>query len=187
MSLVMNDMVKKLHTLQLQKLELAEKPGQTVVPPALPLHIMENKAPEPSFYQYLYQKVGTDVGWHLPSASGESDLVLRFNQPNHQLQVVYLHGNPCGFVELEKQSQSEVEIHRFGLIPSARGLQIGKFFFNWVLHHTWTEGVEKIVLTHSNWDHPAAKSIFSQSGFRQLEVSTAQRSMPDTFVPPTWA
>ena len=179
----MNDMVK-LHTIQLLKLELVEKPEQTVVPPPLPLHIMENKAPEPSFYQYMFQKVGQDVGWNLLSAP---DSILRFKQPNHQFQVVYLSGNPCGFVELEKRSQSEVEIHHFGLIPSARGLRIGKYFFNWVLYQTWAEGVEKIVLTHTNWDHPAAKSIFSQFGFRSFDSSTTERSMPATFSPPEWA
>lgn len=172
------------HAIYLRKLELRQRPRQSVRPPDLPLHIMENKAPELSFYQYLIQTIGGESGWG--NQSNELG-TCQFTSSAHRLIVVYLSGNPCGLAELIQLNSQTVEIKHFGLIPSARHQKIGKYFFNWILHHCWSDTLDKMTLTHSDWDHPAAKAIFLRSGFVLSEEYIVQRSMPASFVPPLWS
>lgn len=176
----------KLHHLRLTTLELLAQPEQTVLPPALHLHIMENRNPEPSFYQFLYTEIGKDVGWVDRLDMDPDSLHYLLKKPSNRLHVLYVDGNPGGLAELEFYQDNEVQIAHFGLIPSLRGQKLGQFFFNWVLHNTWTDNTDRMWLSYTEWDHPAAVRIFQKAGFTMHQEDVVQKYIPDTFTRPLW-
>lgn len=176
-----------LHHLRLTTLELLTRPQQTVVPPAMHLHIMENRNPEVSFYQYLYQAIGKDAGWIERLEMDSRSLDSQLQKPNNRLHVLYVDGNPGGFAEVELSHNDEIQISHFGLIPSLRGKKLGKFFFNWVIHNTWTAETERIWLSYTDWVHPAAIRIFQKAGFTKQREQVIKKYIPDTISRPTWS
>ena len=172
--------------LRLISMELRQPPSRSVRPPMGQLHIMENRDPSPSFYRYLYQHIGQDVGWTDRLLLQDHELKAVLDVPTNELHVLYVDGNPCGFAELDLRRPDEVEVTHIGLLPEYRGQRLGKFFFNWMLHQAWRDPVKKFRLIHSEWDHPAAFSLFSGAGFVPTEERIAERLLPDGMSKPNW-
>ncbi len=172
--------------LRLISMELHQPPSRSVRPPMGQIHIMENRDPSPSFYRYLYQHIGQDVGWTDRLLLRDEELQKVLEVPTNELHILYVHGNPCGFAELDLRHRDEVEVTHIGLLPRYRGQRLGKFFFNWMLYQAWRDPVKKLRLIHSEWDHPAAFSLFSGAGFVPTEERIAERLLLDGMSKPSW-
>jgi ribosomal protein S18 acetylase RimI-like enzyme len=152
------------------------KPGYSNDPNAL---ILEVSNPLASFYRYLYAEVGSSWMWRDRLVWSDDQLSDYLRQPNITLHVLYVGGNPAGYIEMDHQAE-DIEIVYFGLLPAFIGRGYGKHLLSYGIQAGWDRGVSRIWLHTCNLDGPHALKNYQARGFKIFDVK--ETPMP-TFEP----
>ncbi|MCQ4083103.1 GNAT family N-acetyltransferase [Streptomyces sp. RB6PN25] len=153
--------------------------------------IVRAEVPSPEFSRYLYASVGADVSWTDRLAWPRTRWQEYLHQPGVETWVAYERGTPAGYIELEAQQDTQVEIAYFGLLPAFRGRRIGGHLLSygtaraWDLAQRWPHRPPtKRVWVHTcDLDGPHALGNYQRRGFRLFETRTEQEEKP---TPPAW-
>ena len=154
-------------------LEMTERPTRPPAPhPPAKVALMRLERPTVSFYRYLYNTVGEPWLWYERRRISDEALRRVIHDPKVEIYVLYLHGSPAGFVELDRRRRGEVEIAYFGLMPEFLGRGFGRYLLDWAVDEAWTKEPKRLWLHSCNLDHPRAITNYQRSGFVPFKQET---------------
>ncbi len=133
-----------------------------------------------AFYQFLYTQVGKGYSWYNRLLMFENELVKIIHDDSVELYVLWVHGVPAGFVELDLRKAGEAEIVYFGIMPEFRGRGLGPRFLRWAVHKAWSVHPTRVWLHTCELDDKAAMPMYMKAGFRQYdEKMEMQHILPE--------
>jgi GNAT superfamily N-acetyltransferase len=155
-------------------------------PPREPVDVVRAEVPSPELSRYLYTAVGGNWFW-------TDRLAWSYDQWRNWLErravetwVAWVRGTPAGYVELDPQSDGEVEIAYFGLLPAFHGKRIGGHLLAagtaraWDLADRWPglTPTTRVWLCTCSLDGPAALRNYRSRGFRLYDTHVKVVSVP---------
>ncbi|MEU3183660.1 GNAT family N-acetyltransferase [Streptomyces sp. NPDC006923] len=154
--------------------------------------IVRAEVPSPEFSRFLYTAVGGDVRWTDRLALTYAQWQESLSRPGTETWVAYERGTPAGYLELEAQDDSVVEIVYFGLIPAFRGRRIGGHLLSygtaraWDLAERWpgVAPTKRVWLHTCSKDGPYAMDNYLRRGFTLFHTGTAEE--PEVPAPGPW-
>ncbi|MCY9782600.1 GNAT family N-acetyltransferase [Nocardiopsis sp. EMB25] len=93
--------------------------------------------PGPEFSRFLYERVGGDWQWTDRLAWSDQRWREWVERPGSETWVLYEHGTPAGYAELDAQPGGTVEIAYFGLMPGFLGRRLGGHMLTLTLSRAW--------------------------------------------------
>lgn len=149
-------------------LEMDAPPRGSARPTPDGAFVMRAHKPTRAFYRFLYDTVG-DPWWWLDRRQMDQDALTAIIQDDRvEVHVLYWHGAPAGYLELDYRQAPEVNIAYFGLMPEYIGLGLGRWFLEWGVQEAWTRGAAKLTVNTCNLDHEAALPLYQKVGFRPV-------------------
>jgi GNAT superfamily N-acetyltransferase len=147
-------------------LEMTERPVRPTIPtPAGRLALMRADAPSVSYYRYLYNTVGEPWFWYFRRAMDDATLSTHIQDPKVEIYVLYVNGEPAGYVELDRRTEPDIDIAYFGIFPQFVGRGFGPFLMNWAVDQAWQYGPKRLTVNTCTLDHPKALRTYQRMGF----------------------
>jgi RimJ/RimL family protein N-acetyltransferase len=115
-------------------------------------------------YRELYRD--SNDAWATRLAWTDEELEARFMDPRVQLLLALQDGKPVGHLELEFLDDGIAEISYFGVLPEARGQEIGKWLIMHGLKRAFGNSDLELVLARAHDDERAACHTIEEVGFR---------------------
>ena len=113
-------------------LEMTTRPERLpAVTPAKGATLLRAHQPAVSFYRYLYDTVGGPWLWYERRAMDDETLIGHIHDPDVDIYVLYYHGAPAGYVELDRRNRGDVELAYAGLIADVIGRGLGLALLTW--------------------------------------------------------
>jgi GNAT superfamily N-acetyltransferase len=134
--------------------------------PLAPHRIERIERPTAAFARYLYTAVGGRHYWtdRLPWSGARWD--ERLAQPELQLYTLQVDGVPAGYVELEWQAPSDVQLVYFGLLPEHCGRGWGGWLLTRAVQLAWQlDDVARVWVHTCTLDAPFALANYRARGF----------------------
>ena len=172
-------------------LEMLEPPEGPAIPaPRDGLDIEQAVHPTVSFYRYLYDTIGEDWLWSDRRRLDDAALAAILHHPAVEVFVLWVHGVPAGYAELDGRVEGEVELAYLGLIPDFIGQKLGPYLLDWAIHTAWARDPRRLWVHTCTLDHHAALDFYQRSGFkpyaRMVEIADDPRAIglvPRSFAP----
>jgi GNAT superfamily N-acetyltransferase len=117
------------------------------------------------FFRYLYAEVGRDYRWRDRLAWTDEQCAAHLANPAVSIWVLYGHGAPGGYFELNKQSDGSIEIAYFGLMRDYIGRGLGKQMLSVAAERAWCLGASRVWLHTCTLDYAAALPNYLARGF----------------------
>jgi len=136
-----------------------------VPPPREGLVVVHAKKPSVAYYRFLYDCVGRDYHWSSRKKLSDAQLAALLNDPRLEVHLLMADGVPAGFAELDRRTESEIELVQFGLMPEFIGQGLGKYFLQWTIDKAWSYQPRRFWLHTCTKDHPAALPNYLKGGF----------------------
>lgn len=161
-------------------LEMLEPPRRPPRQPPLPgTAIVRALAPTVHFYRYLYDTVGGPWLWTRRRLIDDAALASLIGAPTTDLRVLWLHGVPAGYVELDFADHPDVKIAYFGLMPEFTGKGLGPYLLDWAIRHGFAAGAARLHLDTCDLDHPKALATYEAAGFVAYDRSESLETLLD--------
>ena len=156
-------------------------PDQLVTKPMEPedVVLMQAEIPNPDLSHFLFMAVGSPWRWYSRLAWQRSDWESYLASPDVQTWIGYLKGTPFGYFELEMQSNDDVEITFFGLLPAFIGQGLGSYLLTRTIKQAWAMGASRVWVHTCTLDHPTALGNYQNRGFKTFKVETEWEDIPD--------
>ena len=140
--------------------------------------------PTLSFYRYLYCTIGEPWRWYERRVLSDDELTIIIHDSDVSIYVLYSHGSPAGYFELDGRIESEVELAYFGLLPQFIGRGLGSWLLNRALATAWYRKPKRVWVHTCNLDHPNALLCYQKAGFKayRKEIITIR----DPWLEPYW-
>lgn len=168
-------------TARITHLEMTTRPSLSVpTPVGMRLAIMRSTAMPVHFYRYLYERVGRKHHWMMRRLQSDVEVAAAIHADTTEINVVYVDGNPAGFVELSLEALPEaVEVLYFGLMDDFQGRGIGKFFLAEAIAAAWQHSPQKVTIHTNSLDDPRALQLYQKMGFNPVGWSEEEVSRWD--------
>src|SRR4051812_37299857 len=121
-----------------------------------------------SFFRYLYEEVGRDYRWRDRLTWTDEQCAAHLANPDVSIWVLYGHGAPGGFFELNEQHDGSIEIVLFGLIRDYIGQELGKQLLTAAAERAWSLGASRVWLHTCTLDYAAALPNYLARGFEKF-------------------
>lgn len=147
-------------------LEMTAKPA--ALPPPVPrgkVAMLRAGHPPVHFYRYLYDTIGEPYFWVERRKMTDDALATLIQNPEVELYVLYLDGNPAGMAELDMRDAAAGQLAYFGLMPEGIGKRLGYFFLYQAVMNAWTHPISKLLVNTCTLDHPRALPLYQRLGF----------------------
>lgn len=148
--------------------------------PGLPLALMRLSRPTIGYYRFLFEAVGKPWLWTSRRVMPDEELAAILSNPQVEITVLHVGGEPAGFYELERQEAGAVELKFFGLRPAFIGLKLGGWLLDMAIRAAWTEGrdTRRLWVHTCTLDHPRALATYQRAGFQAFQQETAREPDP---------
>lgn len=149
--------------------------------PALPADacVVRLARPTVAFYRYLYDTVGSEYLWWLRRTLPADRLAAVLASPDVSVHVLYRHGEPAGFYELDRRAWPVVNLAYFGLLPHAVGHGTGRALLRHAIDAGWGMGARAMTVNTCTADHPRALPNYRAAGFRTAREVREVWDVPD--------
>jgi GNAT superfamily N-acetyltransferase len=141
--------------------------------------VMRAEIPSPDLNHFLFMSVGLRWQWYSRLAWHRNDWEQYLNSSSVQTWVGYTRGTPFGYFELEKQTNADVEIKFFGLLPAFIGQGLGGYLLSCTIEKAWAMGASRVWVHTCTLDHPSALTNYQNRGFKVYKVESADEEIPD--------
>jgi GNAT superfamily N-acetyltransferase len=121
-----------------------------------------------SFFRYLYTEVGRDHRWRDRLSWSDEQCAAHLANPGVSIWVLYGHGAPGGYFELNKQHDHSIEIAYFGLMREYIGRGLGKQLLTAAAERAWLLGASRVWLHTCTLDYAAALPNYLARGFEKF-------------------
>lgn len=140
------------------------------------LAVRECKIKQFPFNKFLYQLVGQNWQWLDKQAWTDGQWKTFAENDNLRTWVGYVQGSPAGYYELQQQTEGDVEIAYFGLVPKFIGRGLGGDLLSRAIRSAWDWGGTKRVWVHTcTLDHPNALANYKARGMQVYRIETNDR------------
>lgn len=146
---------------------------------APPFHLVRAESPCPELNRFLYTAVGTDWWWYSRLPWNRARWLAYLDRSELETWVAYVSGTPAGYCELEHQSEGNVEIAYFGLVPQFIGKGLGAHLLTGAVTRAWDMGAQRVWVHTCDLDHPRGLSNYQARGFRIFRVESNVEQLPD--------
>ena len=128
---------------------------------------MRAHQPTVSFYRYLYNTVGEPYDWFDRRRLSDKELAAIVQDTAVEVQVLYAHGVPAGYAELDRRqvAKNEIELAYFGLLPEFVGRRYGLSFLQRAIELAWSYQPRRLWVHTCTLDHPNALGVYQKAGF----------------------
>lgn len=130
------------------------------------------------YYRYLYDEVGGPWMWWERRAMPDDELAAEIHAQGVEIFVLYRHGAPAGFVELDRRPAPVVNVAYAGLMPDAIGQGLGLAMMTWAVETAWSSDPEKVTVNTCTLDHPRALAMYQRVGFHPRRQETIRFADP---------
>lgn len=165
-----------LTTWYLEQTESAQLRASPVPADAPPIQLI---APaQPQLNRALYAAVGADWRWTDRLPWPPERWQAQIGRAEIHTLLMGTPAAPAGYVELEQQTDGNVEIAYFGLLSQALGRGWGGHLLSTGLRTAWSlPGTRRVWVHTCSWDAPAALANYRARGMRlyKEEVKTVER------------
>lgn len=142
-------------------------------PPAMKLAVLKAETIAVPFYRFLYTETGRDWVWYERVRLDDATLAAAIQAPDIDVFVLYVAGQPGGFVELDRSRHpTEIEIRYFGLMPGHIGRGLGRWFLDWAVREAWRHAPQRLYVNTCTLDHPKALAHYQRAGFVPIRQET---------------
>lgn len=144
-------------------------------PPA-PLELEEVDSAAAAVLRSTYVRIGAPHGWIGRSAWSDDQWEEELSRPGVKAWLARVDGDVAGFVELEGESNGDVGIVVFGLVPEFVGRGFGGAFLTLATQLAWEAmppagpPTRRVWVQTSSRDHPHARPNYERRGFRAVRV-----------------
>lgn len=122
--------------------------------------------PSPGLNRQFYVSVGSQWEWTDRLKWSDDHWCRYVNRSRLQTWVGYLNGESIGYCELELQSDGDMEIAYFGLLPEFIGRGLGGVLLTAAVERAWSSATVRRVWVHTcTEDHPHALDNYLKRGF----------------------
>jgi len=125
--------------------------------------------PPVHFYRYLYDTIGAQWLWSRRRLLADEALAAIIGAEATDLRVLWVHGVPAGYVELDMAEHPEVNLAYFGLMPEFLGQRLGPWLLDWAIRHAFAKGATRLHLNTCDLDHPKALATYEAAGFQAYD------------------
>lgn len=131
-------------------------------------------APFPELNRFFYTAVGGNWYWtdRLPWTYARWQRWL--DRPELETWVLAADGIPAGYVELEQQAESNVELAYFGVLPAFIGQGLGGHLLTAAIERAWNMAARRVWVHTCTLDHPGALANYQARGFRIFKEETTK-------------
>ena len=119
----------------------------------------------PSVWRHLYTGVGGAYRWVDRLPWTDDDIRAYLGDPAVSFWTLTVEGQLAGYFELRRDTDGDVEIAYFGLLPEFTGRGLGGHLLTEAAERAWAAGARRVWLHTSSLDHPAALSNYLKRGF----------------------
>jgi GNAT superfamily N-acetyltransferase len=166
-------------------LEMTGPPSAPALPPPCTgLEVRLARSATASFYRYLYGTIGADWTWVMRHLLSDDELRQILEDPEVEVNVLWLDGVPAGLAELDRREKPDIELAYFGLLPDFIGQGLGRWLLDWTIRHAWRAAPRRLWVHTCDLDHPRALRVYEKSGFRVYDRRIEQLRLPDGMRPP---
>lgn len=143
------------------------------------IDMKQAQVPCPELNRFLYTAVGGDWYWldRLPWTYAQWRAWVE--QPTVETWIAYVAGTPAGYFELEVQSETQVELVYFGLLPQFIGTGLGGHVLTAAIERAWHLDLSRVWVHTCTLDHPGALANYLARGFRLVREETYVRDLPE--------
>ena len=151
-------------------LEMFAPPGgPPAQPPCEGTEIVRALAPTLAFYRFLYSGVGGPWVWWSRGHMPDDELSAIIGDPLTDIRVLWVHGVPAGYAELDGRKGDDVELAYFGLMPEFIGRGLGAYLLDWTVRHAWRRPIRRFWVHTCDLDHPRAFAGYEKAGFELFD------------------
>ena len=150
-------------------------------PPPFPVDtdLVRLGAPTLAFYRYLYDTVGGPHLWWLRRALPDSALAGIIGDPAVSIYVLYRHGEPAGFFELDARGKPDVNLSYFGMVPAMIGRGLGNPFLRAAVDEAFRQTSRGLTVNTCTADHPRALPTYLRTGFKPVRSVREMWDVPN--------
>jgi len=160
------DHQKSILRVRIRYLEMIHKPHcLTHIRPPRQFIVKTIHQPEPSFYRFLYYKIGEPWLWYERRLCSDNELISIIHRSDVSVNVLYSDGSPVGFFELDNRFNNEIELAYFGLLEGFIGRGLGAWLLDQALDLAWSKDPSRLWVHTCNLDHPNAIRVYERAGF----------------------
>lgn len=157
--------------------------------PAEPGRIGRVDEVSPEFCRFLYTAVGGDWYWLDRLSWPLAKWTEWLSRPGLETWVLWLHGAPAGYVELDAQPgelATQVEIAYFGLLPAFIGRGLGGHLLTTGIRHAWRmcerwpgmPAVDRVWVHTCSLDGEHALPNYQARGLRVYRKEENEQTLP---------
>lgn len=155
-------------------LEMAERPSRTLAtPPAVPHAIMRLYRPDTEFYRFMHDTIGRRWLWYERRLIDDDALRAIIHDYAVEIFILYIRGNPAGFLEIDRRRARTADIRFLGLMESQIGQGFGRYLLDWAIEQAWQGATDVVTVNTCTLDHPKALPLYQRSGFVPVRRETS--------------
>ncbi|MEI9904361.1 MAG: GNAT family N-acetyltransferase [Asticcacaulis sp.] len=133
-------------------------------------------------YLALFRDIGRPWLWFGRLLKTPDEVAAIFARPRYAVYRAMRGNQPVGLLELDYQSDGDVEIAYFGLVPGETGKGLGRWLMDSAQRIAWGAADTRRLWVHTcTADDPAAPAFYQKMGFRAfargLEISDDPRAL----------
>jgi GNAT superfamily N-acetyltransferase len=153
-------------------LQMFADPGAEIAAAPEGVRLVRAAPPGVRFYRFLYDAVGAPWHWYERKLWDDAKLAATVDDPQVEVHVLWRHGAPAGYVELDRRVLGVCEVAYFGLFPEAIGGGLGTWFLRWAVREAWKDPALKRLWVHTcTLDHASALGVYQKCGFEKFRAS----------------
>ncbi|MEZ5666739.1 MAG: GNAT family acetyltransferase [Alphaproteobacteria bacterium] len=155
-------------------LEMEAPPAALPLPvPAVPHAILRLHEPDPVFYRFLHDTIGRQWLWYERRLLDRAGLCAVIHDPRVEVFVLYVRGNPAGFMEIDRRRDRVADIRFLGLMDGFKGRGLGRYLLGWSIRQAWQGDTAKVTVNTCSFDDPRALAMYQRAGFVAVRRETA--------------
>jgi GNAT superfamily N-acetyltransferase len=141
--------------------------------------LVRAEIPCPELNRFFYTAVGAGWWWYSRLPWNRARWLEYLDRADLETWVAYVSGTPAGYFELERQSEGNVEIAYFGLLPDFIGKGLGGYVLTAAIKRAWDMGAKRVWVHTCDLDHPRALANYRARGFTVFRVESKVEQLPD--------
>jgi GNAT superfamily N-acetyltransferase len=154
-----------------EQLSPARNPGPHV-------EVRHAAVPLGSLHRFFYEVIGREHHWTDRRGWDDAAWQAYAERPGLELWIVYEHGTPAGYCELQAESTGSMHLAYFGILPGMQGRGLGGWLLTAVIRRGWTRGARRVTVNTCDLDAPSALPNYRARGFEIASERVELRDLP---------